>query len=253
MILLLLSFTDLFGRRIDDFQTIGAAKQAYKERQFRKSAKLFGSIEKESWQKWYDMGNAYYKSGAYQKAIEAYKKAQGEAVDDAKRLHNLGNCYFKQRRYDEAIKSYEDALQIEYDEDTRYNLELAKKRKKKRKQQKKRYQKAKNSDKNSKKKEQNPQGAKKKNDQSGTRSTNKKKPQKKHQSGKSEAQKQSHRHDKEKEQSSSASQSNVSAKPKVHKQLIRLLRKMQDKKMPTMLYRKEPKSPSQRKEDVKPW
>jgi len=126
---------------LTDFKTIEAATKAYEEGRYTKSAALLEDLDKNVPQKMYDLGNAYYKSGNYKAALEAYEKAQGEGVDEAQRLHNIGNAYFKQNALDKAIEAYEKALKLRDDADTRHNLELAKRKKRKQEQKKKEQQK----------------------------------------------------------------------------------------------------------------
>ena len=116
-----------------DFKTIEEANKAYQDEKYQKSAALWKGLKKKTPQRDYDMGNAYYKAKQYDKALDAYGKAKG--VDEAQRLHNVGNSYFQQKKLDEAIKSYEEALKIQEDEETRFNLDLAKKQKEEQKKQ----------------------------------------------------------------------------------------------------------------------
>ncbi len=61
---------------------------------------------------------------------------EAEGIDEATRLHNIGNSQFQKKEWDKAIETYEKALELKEDEDTRFNLELAKKQKKKEEEQK---------------------------------------------------------------------------------------------------------------------
>jgi Ca-activated chloride channel family protein len=88
-----------------DFKTIEKAKEAYEAKEYGKSATLLNDIDKNSPQKQYDLGNAYYKSKQYDKAIEAYQRAEG--VDEASRLHNLGNSYFKKGDFKNPVNGHE--------------------------------------------------------------------------------------------------------------------------------------------------
>ncbi|CAA6798432.1 MAG: TPR domain protein in aerotolerance operon, partial [uncultured Sulfurovum sp.] len=124
-----LLFADMF-----DFQTIEKANSAYVEGDFNKSAKLFGSLKNSDSTVAYDKANAEYKAGRYDEALSSYKKAKG--VDEAQRQHNIGNAHFKKQELDKAIEAYEKALEVRDDEDTKHNLELAKKKKKEEEQKK---------------------------------------------------------------------------------------------------------------------
>ncbi len=79
----------------------------------------------------YNMGNMYYTRENSPQAAQRFKQA-AEVADtkDAKHQanHNLGNAYMKQKKYQEAVEAYKDALRNNpADNETRYNLALAKK------------------------------------------------------------------------------------------------------------------------------
>jgi len=132
------SFT-LLHAGLTDFKTIKEANQAYEVKEYGKSAALLNTLETKSPQKQYDIGNALYKDKKYDEAIKAYEKAEG--IDEAARLHNIGNTHFQKKDLGKAIESYEKALTLKEDEDTKFNLELAKKQKKQQEEQKKQEQK----------------------------------------------------------------------------------------------------------------
>lgn len=79
----------------------------------------------------YNMANMYYTKEKASQAAGRYKAAASVAeTKEAKHevFHNLGNSYMKQKKYQEAVDSYKNALRnIPSDEETRYNLALAKK------------------------------------------------------------------------------------------------------------------------------
>nr|2AVP_A Chain A, synthetic consensus TPR protein [Methanothrix harundinacea 6Ac] len=62
---------------------------------------------------WYNLGNAYYKQGDYDEAIEYYQKALELDPRSAEAWYNLGNAYYKQGDYDEAIEYYQKALELD--------------------------------------------------------------------------------------------------------------------------------------------
>ena len=79
----------------------------------------------------YNMGNMYYTRENTPQAAQRYKQA-AEVADTKpakhKANHNLGNAYMKQKMYQEAVDAYKDALRNDpTDDETRYNLALAKK------------------------------------------------------------------------------------------------------------------------------
>ena len=119
-----LLFADMFP-----FQTIVKAHQAYIDGEFRRSARLFNTLDKKDASVAYNRANSYYKAGMYDSAERSYLQAKG--VDEAMRSYNLGNVYFKKREFTKAIASYERSLTFKEDEDARFNLELAKQKRKK--------------------------------------------------------------------------------------------------------------------------
>ncbi len=79
----------------------------------------------------YNMGNMYYTRENAPQAAQRFKQA-AEVADTKtarhKANHNLGNAYLKQKMYQEAVDAYKDALRNDpTDDETRYNLALAKK------------------------------------------------------------------------------------------------------------------------------
>jgi len=79
----------------------------------------------------YNMANMYYGKEKASQAEEKYKQAASIAETKAAKhevFHNLGNTYMKQKKYQEAVAAYKDALRNNpTDDETRYNLALAKK------------------------------------------------------------------------------------------------------------------------------
>ena len=77
----------------------------------------------------FNMGDAYYRQGQYDQAVEQYKNALTSTSDKvlaAHAYHNIGNSYLAQKKYPESIKAYENALRSNCtDDDTRYNLAYA--------------------------------------------------------------------------------------------------------------------------------
>jgi len=79
----------------------------------------------------YNMANMYYTKEKTSQATGKYKQAASVAeTKEAKHevFHNLGNAYMKQKKYQEAVEAYKNALRNNpTDDETRYNLALAKK------------------------------------------------------------------------------------------------------------------------------
>ncbi|MDM9631240.1 tetratricopeptide repeat protein [Robiginitalea aurantiaca] len=78
----------------------------------------------------YNLGNAYYENESFGEAFGSYKEA-GERADEKpdrhRAYHNMGNVYMKRKEYENAVEAYKEALRNNPgDEETRYNLALAK-------------------------------------------------------------------------------------------------------------------------------
>lgn len=79
----------------------------------------------------YNLGNLYYKNEITGEAVQRH--AQSAKVAEEKPLrhssyHNQGNAFMKQKKYKEAVEAYKNSLRNNpNDEETRYNLALAKK------------------------------------------------------------------------------------------------------------------------------
>jgi Tfp pilus assembly protein PilF len=81
----------------------------------------------------YNLANSYYdtekNSEAQQRFIQAANTAKTKPVKH-KAYHNLGNTFMNEKQYDPAIEAYKNALRNNpTDDETRYNLALAKKMK----------------------------------------------------------------------------------------------------------------------------
>ncbi|MEB8328417.1 tetratricopeptide repeat protein [Flavobacteriaceae bacterium KMM 6897] len=78
----------------------------------------------------YNLGNAYYEKETYNEAFSRFKQAGEMAVDKNEKhsaYHNMGNVFMKNKEYEKAVDAYKQALRNNpNDEETRYNLALAK-------------------------------------------------------------------------------------------------------------------------------
>ena len=79
----------------------------------------------------FNLGNAYYNRESFGEAFGRYKQASEaaeEKVDKHKAFHNMGNVFMKNKEYEKAVEAYKQALRSNpNDDETRYNLALAKK------------------------------------------------------------------------------------------------------------------------------
>ena len=78
----------------------------------------------------YNLGNAYYNKESFSEAFGRFKEA-GELTSEKpvkhKAYHNMGNVFMKNKEYAKAVEAYKEALRNDpSDEETRYNLALAK-------------------------------------------------------------------------------------------------------------------------------
>lgn len=89
----------------------------------------------------YNLGNAYYNNESYTEAFGRFKQAGETAAEKSskhKAYHNMGNVYMKNKEYEKAVEAYKEALRNDpADEETRYNLALAKEMLKKQQQDQK--------------------------------------------------------------------------------------------------------------------
>ena len=78
----------------------------------------------------YNLGNAYYKNNKNQEALSRFVNAAKVATTKQQRhqaFHNLGNALMNQKEYSAAVEAYKNALRNNpADDQTRYNLALAK-------------------------------------------------------------------------------------------------------------------------------
>lgn len=78
----------------------------------------------------YNLGTAYYGKEKNAEAMLRFKQAATTATSKAekhKAFHNLGNTYMNEKKYAEAVEAYKNALRNNpNDDETRYNLALAK-------------------------------------------------------------------------------------------------------------------------------
>lgn len=78
----------------------------------------------------YNLGNAYYQSGLFDEALSRHLEAANNASTKAERhkaFHNIGNALMQQEQCKKAVEAFKNALRNDpSDDETRYNLALAK-------------------------------------------------------------------------------------------------------------------------------
>ncbi|MCK5824979.1 MAG: tetratricopeptide repeat protein [Ichthyobacteriaceae bacterium] len=87
----------------------------------------------------YNLGNSIFNQDRNEEAIAEYDLVAKQAknkVTKANAYHNKGNALMKDKKFDEAVEAYKNSLRNNpTDEETRYNLAVAKKELKKQQQQ----------------------------------------------------------------------------------------------------------------------
>jgi Ca-activated chloride channel family protein len=118
------SFAGLF-----DFFNIYQAENAYKDKNYSLAGDKFSVFDND--ESILNHANSLYKQGLFKQALEKYKTIkQSDLAFD--RLYNSGNAYAKSGKINEAIDSYKEALKLKKDDDALFNLEMLKKQKVKR-------------------------------------------------------------------------------------------------------------------------
>ncbi|HUH27776.1 tetratricopeptide repeat protein [Gelidibacter sp.] len=78
----------------------------------------------------YNLGNSYFKKGNYEEALYRQQQAAKNATEKSqkhKAFHNIGNILMKNKQCKDAVEAYKNALRNDpTDDETRYNLGLAK-------------------------------------------------------------------------------------------------------------------------------
>ncbi|WP_406685197.1 tetratricopeptide repeat protein [Seonamhaeicola sp. MEBiC1930] len=78
----------------------------------------------------FNLGNAYYQKGSLMEALYRHQEAANSSVskeEKHKAFHNIGNILMQNKKCSEAVEAYKNALRNNpTDDETRYNLALAK-------------------------------------------------------------------------------------------------------------------------------
>ncbi|NER14339.1 tetratricopeptide repeat protein [Leptobacterium flavescens] len=89
----------------------------------------------------YNLGNAYYRENSLGEAFSRFKQAGDVALSKTqkhKAFHNMGNVFMKNKEFGKAVEAYKEALRNDpTDDQTRYNLALAKQKQKEQQDQNK--------------------------------------------------------------------------------------------------------------------
>jgi hypothetical protein len=74
----------------------------------------------------FEQGNIQYANGNYSVAISLYDSILTSGLESSEIYYNLGNCHYKTNDWANAIWHYKKSLQLNNNEKTIHNLELAK-------------------------------------------------------------------------------------------------------------------------------
>ena len=78
----------------------------------------------------YNLGNAIYQQDRNKEAVsqfELVEKTFNEKISKAEAYHNMGNSFMKEKQYDKAVEAFKNSMRNNSkDDETRYNLALAK-------------------------------------------------------------------------------------------------------------------------------
>jgi Ca-activated chloride channel homolog len=105
-------------------------KGQYKEAEvsYRKSL----DKNKNNYKAQFNLGDALYKQKNYTESSKIFQSLANQDLSKdikAKAYHNLGNSLLQQKKYEESIQAYKNALRNKPDDnETKYNLEYAKKK-----------------------------------------------------------------------------------------------------------------------------
>ncbi len=107
--------------------------ELYQQEKYTDASVLFKkALEKNSTYKKasYNLGNALYQQKNFKEAVPQYEVSAKSAEDKytkAESFHNLGNAAMEQKQYQQAVDAYKNALRNNpNDDETRYNLAVAK-------------------------------------------------------------------------------------------------------------------------------
>jgi len=161
--------------------------ELYQQEKYTDASVLFKkALEKNSTYKKasYNLGNALYQQKNFKEAVPQYEISAKDAEDKfikSEAFHNIGNAAMEQKQYQQAVDGYKNSLRNNpNDDETRYNLAVAKELLKKEKEKEKKDDKDKKDEKKKDKKDnKDNKGDKEKKDDKGDKKKNDKKDDKK--------------------------------------------------------------------------
>ena len=141
LLLLVLCSIQRFGVSQQWQDSLRQARSLYKQQKYPESLKKYQAAQKlapKSIDLSDEMGQTAYKAEAFEHSEKLYNQSDSKKASptqQANTYHNIGNAKFKQKKYEEAVESYKEALRHNPDdEQTRYNLAEAMKKRDKQQQ-----------------------------------------------------------------------------------------------------------------------
>ena len=124
-LLFLLLFFNIADASWLDFYSLKQAESAYYDKNYSQAADIYKGIAGDESK--FNYADSLYKQKKYKDALVAYQSIKSDKLKH-KALHNIGNSWAMQNKLPEAIKAYKEALEIEFDADTEFNLKLLEKK-----------------------------------------------------------------------------------------------------------------------------
>lgn len=129
-VIFLLSFFSVSGQSKRGLINDGV--ELYKNNKYAEAEVNFKKgLEKDNnlFQGHFNLGDAYYKQGRYDEAIQSFQNSLSftdDKFNQSKVYHNIGNSLLKSQKYSESIGAYKNALKLNPDDlETKYNLSYA--------------------------------------------------------------------------------------------------------------------------------
>lgn len=123
-----------YAQTLEEKEWIADGNKYYLQKEFDKARVEYSKVlatSPASYKANFNLGNAYFELKNYKNAATHFQKASKASPDQlekANAFHNLGNSLLQQHDYKKAIEAYKEALRNNpKDNETRYNLVLAKK------------------------------------------------------------------------------------------------------------------------------
>ena len=107
-----------------DYFNLQKAKKLYENKKYDKAEQIYKKYDNDEAR--LNEANSLYKQKKYKQAIKKYQSIKSQKLSFDK-FYNMGNAYAKNNEFQKAINSYQKALSLKEDSDARFNLELIKK------------------------------------------------------------------------------------------------------------------------------